>query len=817
MEDTTVADPPNGDVSDFDSLPIPPLDPAFFSQNLYHDQNNPNNFLSFDENDVVDGFDFDFSFDDLYLPSDTNGFLNPGSIDPPGLDPIKIDSEFDYGSCDHRVSERELRRISGDHNSGVTKLSNSSSPELRQISSDQSYNAAGDSNENLSESRDRGSRVLNSASPELRLTSDDHSLDVSGYLNPPLSDSGESNHECSQESGNKGSTTCHRQVSGPTSSQSSGNCGSNVSEALNYPSPDSGNYVQSAKFLPDFVTNSTEGVVDREIKVEESGSKNYLLKRKKDNDNLYSEPRTSKYQKSNNVESPINEEDEKRKARLMRNRESAHLSRQRKKHYVEELEDKVRAMHSTIQDLNAKISYMMSENASLKQQMGGHGMCPPPQMPPPGVAMYPHPLMGSTAYPWMPCPPYVVKPQGSQVPLVPIPRLKPQPAKKKENKKSEGKTKKVASVSFLGLLCFILLFGALVPMVNVRYGGMREAFTGGSDYVGNKFYAQHHGRVLTVSGHLNGTEHSMGIGLTNGKLSPHCRRGNGGGVEANAEQKGGGSHPLPHSDEFVHSGNGSEPLIASLYVPRNDKLVKIDGNLIIHSVMASEKAMASREDPRGKSGSETGLAVPANLAIPLSGVERNNGRHPHLYRSPTEGHRALASGSADRDNLKSTAADGKLQQWFREGLAGPLLSSGMCTEVFQFDVSPASGAIVPATSVTNVSAEHKQNSTHMNKGRNRRILKGLPIPLAGSSRNITKEHMHKNPEKENFHGNNSLSSMVVSVLVDPRESGDSDGEGMMGPKSLSRIFVVVLIDSVKYVTYSCMLPLMGSGPHLVTT
>ncbi|KAH0693446.1 hypothetical protein KY285_020543 [Solanum tuberosum] len=55
-----------------------------------------------------------------------------------------------------------------------------------------------------------------------------------------------------------------------------------------------------------------------------------------------------------------------------------------------------------------------------------------------------------------------------------------------------------------------------------------------------------------------------------------------------------------------------------------------------------------------------------------------------------------------------------------------------------------------------------------------------------------------NGKQENFSKNKSLSSMVVSVLV--------DGNGIIGPKSTSRIFVVVLIDSVKYVTYSCMLP-----------
>lgn len=142
----------------------------------------------------------------------------------------------------------------------------------------------------------------------------------------------------------------------------------------------------------------------------------------------------------------------------------------------------------------------------------------------------------------------------------------------------------------------------------------------------------------------------------------------------------------------------------------------------------------------------------------------------------------------------------------------------MCTEVFQFDVSPASspGAIIPASTVSNVPAGHRRNNaTRLNKGRNRRILHGLPVPLPGSNYNITEEHVRKNSQKESFQGNKS-SPIIVSVLVDPREGGDSEVDGMIKPKSLSRIFVVVLLDSVKYVTYSCVLP-RSSGPHLVTT
>lgn len=147
-------------------------------------------------------------------------------------------------------------------------------------------------------------------------------------------------------------------------------------------------------------------------------------------------------------------------------------------------------------------------------------------------------------------------------------------------------------------------------------------------------------------------------------------------------------------------------------------------------------------------------------------------------------------------------------------IAGPMLSSGMCREVFQFDASPSPGAIIPASSVTNITAEDQQNATNHNKGKSRRILRGLPIPLAGSNLNVTAEHVGSS-QKDNFQGHKSVSPMVVSVLVDPREAGDSEVDGVIAPKSISRIFVVVLIDSVKYATYSCVLP--RSGPHLVTT
>ncbi|KAH0758143.1 hypothetical protein KY290_021636 [Solanum tuberosum] len=142
------------------------------------------------------------------------------------------------------------------------------------------------------------------------------------------------------------------------------------------------------------------------------------------------------------------------------------------------------------------------------------------------------------------------------------------------------------------------------------------------------------------------------------------------------------------TNKFVHVGNGSDSLAASLYVPRNDKLVEIDGNLIIQCVSASEKAMAFHGSA-DKKNREVGLTIPGDLAPVIPGI------HPRLYRSPAMGQIIL--GSKEKENVKST-----MQEWYLEGLAGSLLSSGMCKEVFQFDTS-ASGR--------DISMEERQNGT----------------------------------------------------------------------------------------------------------
>mmetsp|Transcript_27977 Transcript_27977/g.39479 ORF Transcript_27977/g.39479 Transcript_27977/m.39479 type:complete len:689 (+) Transcript_27977:50-2116(+) len=76
---------------------------------------------------------------------------------------------------------------------------------------------------------------------------------------------------------------------------------------------------------------------------------------------------------SNSGEDTLDAKQAKRQRRLMRNRESAQLSRERKKAYVKGLEDNVQVLTKANHDLTQQVLELTSENKKLKEQLGIHG------------------------------------------------------------------------------------------------------------------------------------------------------------------------------------------------------------------------------------------------------------------------------------------------------------------------------------------------------------------------------------------------------------------------------------------------------------
>jgi hypothetical protein len=272
-------------------------------------------------------------------------------------------------------------------------------------------------------------------------------------------------------------------------------------------------------------------------------------------------------------------------------------------------------MQATIADLSARISCVTAENAALKHQLAttaGAAGTPTPMPMYPGL--YPLPP------PWI-HPAYAMR--GSQVPLMPIPRLKTRqpapPAGAEPPAKKAKKTKKVASVSLLGLLLLTMLCGCLPPAVNRMYGtaGSGEAVVPAQS---------HHGRILAVDGPRSGVSQ---------------------GIDTNLQP------------------NASETLPALLYIPRNGKHVKINGNLVIKSVVASEKASSRIPHSDGKSSvnqgnEETGLAIPRHVAKldSVEVVESAKRITNKLIALPP------GDGSIYRED------DELLPQWFSEAMSG---------------------------------------------------------------------------------------------------------------------------------------------------
>jgi hypothetical protein len=111
--------------------------------------------------------------------------------------------------------------------------------------------------------------------------------------------------------------------------------------------------------------------------------------------------------------------------------------------------------------------------------------------------------------------------------------------------------------------------------------------------------------------------------------------------------------------------NGTETLPALLYIPRNGKHVKINGNLVIKSVVASERASSRVPHSDGKSSvnrgnEETGLAIPGHVAH-LDSVEV-------VESAKRVANKLIALPPGDGSIYRED--DELLPQWFSEAMSG---------------------------------------------------------------------------------------------------------------------------------------------------
>ncbi|CAL8470217.1 g9759 [Coccomyxa elongata] len=174
------------------------------------------------------------------------------------------------------------------------------------------------------------------------------------------------------------------------------------------------------------------------------------------------------------------EEEQKRQARMQRNRESAMQSRQRRKMQLEELERRNAELQTQNTHLTGLVAGLSAENAALRHQLAtvqGNSTAPPGMPGQPGAV--PAPARMPVPYmPWLPGMPYI-----GPTPKVAIQRLpvtRPEPASGLGARTKKADTKKRArvaagSTALLALCCFFVFMG---PVPFWPDGGTAPALRG---------------------------------------------------------------------------------------------------------------------------------------------------------------------------------------------------------------------------------------------------------------------------------------------------------------------------------------------------
>eukprot|EP00850_Spirogloea_muscicola_P019145 SM000184S03778 [mRNA] locus=s184:176652:180786:- [translate_table: standard] len=563
----------------------------------------------------------------------------------------------------------------------------------------------------------------------------------------------------------------------------------------------------------------------------------------------------------------------KRLARLQRNRESAQLSRQRKKYYIDELEGRLKAMQTSVAELTATVTHLTSENMGLKRQLayfyqaaGGPGGRPvpgPPLMPMPRGPPFSAMLAGRLL-------------PGQAPPPVPIPRLKTQrsgtaAARKTKaasavpngaeaqsvasGEKGNRGTKRLraaegATVAMLSLFCFAMFLSPKAPrewllprQSTALVGGWEEAWgSGGEGLAGEEAALVLDGsptasskagaRVLmgfvddfdAVNATSPGQQWQSSAAVLAGTGNAPQRDGCAGcerlRVKLGAKLRvARATENTVNSTSHVLELNATQPVPASLMVPRSNGLVQIDGSLIIQAVMAGDKAAKAlvqrKEHQLGADGkSRRPLRVVEMQKLKAQAMVAIEGSGDVDTKRALMAKQGMNGGGPKR--LPAAEDGAQLQEWFGGDIAGSVLSSGMCMEVFQFDASPvqtretAKSTAAEAAAAASNAVQNRTTTPAPRNKRSRRDLYAMPMPPVGGGKSEAKSAAEDGESEEQCRQNRPANStMVVSVLASPQDvAGATVGSGR-----LSQIFVVVLVNEVKYVTYSCGLPIIAAAGH----
>eukprot|EP00850_Spirogloea_muscicola_P018345 SM000167S02958 [mRNA] locus=s167:165813:169911:- [translate_table: standard] len=567
-------------------------------------------------------------------------------------------------------------------------------------------------------------------------------------------------------------------------------------------------------------------------------------------------------------------ESDKRLARLQRNRESAQLSRQRKKYYMDELEGRLKAMQTSMAELTATVTHLTSENMGLKRQLayfyqaaGGPGGRPvpgPPLMPMPRAPPFSAMLAGRLL-------------PGQAPPPVPIPRLKTQRSGTAAARKAKAassvpegaraqavaigekgnrgakrlRAAEGATVAMLSLFCFAMFLSPKAPrewllprQSTALVRGWEEAWgSGGEGLAGEEaalvldssptVSSKAGARVLmgfvddfdavnaTSSGQQWQTSAAVLAGTGNAPQGDGCAGCERLHVKLGAKLRVARAteHTVNSTSHFLEL-NATQPVPASLMVPRSNGLVQIDGSLIIQAVMAGDKAAKAlvqrKEHQLGTDGrSRRPLRVVEMQKLKAQAMVAIEGSGDIDTKRALMAKQGMNGGGPKR--LPAAEDDAQLQEWFGGNIAArSVLSSGMCMEVFQFDASPvqtretAKSTAAEAAAAASNAVQNRTTTPAPRNKRSRRDLYAMPMPPVGGGKSEAKSAAEDGGSEEQCRQNRPAnSSMVVSVLASPQDvAGATVGSGR-----LSQIFVVVLVNEVKYVTYSCGLPIIAAAGH----